>query len=77
MKKQIINNYLFTALILLFSSELLATAESDFKLGVESFKAGDNAAAASYFESAMKQGMDSVSLQYNLASSYYKLGRYE
>ena len=77
MKKQIINNYFFTALILLFSSELLATAESDFKLGVESFKAGDNAAAATYFESAMKQGMDSVSLQYNLASSYYKLGRYE
>ena len=44
---------------------------------MESFKAGDDAAAAAYFESAMKQGMDSVSLQYNLASSYYKLGRYE
>ena len=76
MKKHIINYYFFTALLLLFSSELLATAESDFKLGVESFIAGDNAAAAAYFESAMKQGMDSVSLQYNLASSYYKLGRY-
>ncbi len=77
MKKQIINNYLFAALILLFSSELLATAESDFKLGVESFIAGDNAAAVSYFESAKKQGMDSVSLQYNFAVSYYRLGRYE
>ncbi len=77
MKKQIIHRYFLTALIFLFSSELLATAESDYKLGVESFKAGDNAAAAAYFESAMKQGMDSVSLQYNLASSYYKLGRYE
>jgi tetratricopeptide (TPR) repeat protein len=76
-KKGQINNYFFTALILLFSSELLATAESDFKLGVESFITGDYAAAASYFESAMNQGMDSVSLQYNLASSYYKLGRYE
>ncbi len=76
MKKHIINHYFFTALLLLFSSELLATAESDFQRGVESFKAGDNAAAAAYFESAMKQGMDSVSLQYNLASSYYKLGRY-
>ena len=70
MKKQIINSYFLTALIFLFSSELMASAESDYKLGVESFKAGDNAAAAAYFESAMKQGMDSVSLQYNLASSY-------
>lgn len=77
MKKQIINSYFLTALIFLFSSELLATAESDYQLGVESFLAGDNAAAVAYFESAMKQGMDSVSLQYNLASSYYKLGRYE
>ena len=77
MKQQKFNYYLLTALIFLFSSELLATAESDYQLGVESFKAGDNAAAAAYFESAMKQGMDSVSLQYNLASSYYKLGRYE
>ena len=77
MKQQKFNYYLLTALIFLFSSELLATAESDYQLGVKSFKAGDNAAAAAYFESAMKQGMDSVSLQYNLASSYYKLGRYE
>lgn len=76
MKKQIINIYVLTALILLFSTELLATAESDYKLGVASYKAGDNVAAVVYFESAMKQGMDSIALQYNLASSYYKAGRY-
>jgi Tfp pilus assembly protein PilF len=76
-KKQIINKYFVTALILLFSSELLATAETDYQSGVESYKAGDNAAAVTYFESAMKQGMDSVALQYNLASSYYRVGRYE
>jgi len=77
MKKQIINNYVLTALILLFSTELLATAESDYDLGVESYKSGDDVAAVMYFESAMKQGMDSIALQYNLASSYYKVGRYD
>ena len=76
----VLNNYLvyfLTALIFLFSSELLASAESDYKLGMESYKAGDNAAAVKYFELAQKQGMDSIALQFNLGSSYYKVGRYE
>lgn len=77
MKKTRSYNYLLAGFVLLFSSELLATANSDYRLGVEAYKAGDNAAAALYFESAMRQGMDSTSLQYNLASSYYRLGRYE
>lgn len=77
MKAHIINRYVFAALIFIFSSELLATAASDYELGVASYKAGDNALAVTYFESALKQGMDSVSLKYNLASSYYKVGRYE
>ena len=77
MKKQIINNYFLAVLIFLFSPELLATAESDYKQGVESYKAGDNGIAVMYFESALKQGMDTVALQYNLASSYYRVGRYE
>ena len=77
MKKPIINKYFLSVLILLFSSQLLATAESDYKLGVESYTAGDNASAVAYFESALKQGMDSVALQYNLASSYYRVARYE
>jgi tetratricopeptide (TPR) repeat protein len=77
MTKKIFNNYFIATLIFLFSSELLATAESEFELGVESLKAGDNVAATTYFESAMKQGMDSVALQFYLASSYYKLGRYK
>ncbi len=71
------NKYLFAVLLLLCSSELMATAESDYELGVASYKAGDNGKAVMYFESAMKQGMDSVALQYNLASSYYRLGRYD
>ncbi|RKZ70385.1 MAG: hypothetical protein DRQ44_00765 [Gammaproteobacteria bacterium] len=76
----VLNSYLvyfLTALIFLFSSELLASAESDYKLGMESYRAGDNAAAVAYFESALKQGMDSIALQYNLGSSYYRVGRYE
>ena len=76
MKPHTINKYLFTALVFIFSSELLATAQSDYDLGLSSYKSGDNAAAVIYFESAMKQGMDSISLKYNLASSYYKVGRY-
>lgn len=72
-----VNKYLFVALLLLCSSELMATAGSDYELGVASYKAGDNGKAVMYFESAMKQGMDSVALQYNLASSYYRLGRYD
>lgn len=77
MKKYMVIKYFFTALIFLCSSELLATAESDYELGVVSYKAGDNGKAVMYFKSAMEQGMDSVALQYNLASSYYRLGRYE
>ena len=77
MKAQIINRYFFTALIFLFSSELLATAASDYEQGVTAYKAGDNASAVTYFESALKQGMDTISLKYNLASSYYKADRYK
>ena len=77
MKAQIINRYFFTALIFLFSSELFATAASDYEQGVAAYKAGDNASAVTYFESALKQGMDTISLKYNLASSYYKAGRYK
>lgn len=77
MKAHIIYRYVFTALICIFSSGLHATAATDYELGVASYKAGDNASAVTYFESAMKQGMDSVALKYNLASSYYKVGKYE
>jgi len=76
MKLHTINKYFFMALVFMFSSELLATAQSDYDLGLSSYKSDDNAAAVIYFESAMQQGMDSVSLKYNLASSYYKVGRY-
>lgn len=63
--------------LLLPAPDLYASAESDYDLGLKAYKAGNNVAAAAYFESAMDQGMDSVSLVYNLASSYYKVGRLE
>ncbi len=75
--KHVINTILLTVLFLLFSSDILASAESDYDLGVTAYKAGDNGIAVMYFEYAQKQGMDTVALQYNLASSYYRVGRYE
>lgn len=77
MKIQVLIGYFLTAIIMLFSSDLLATAQSDYEQGVKSYKEGDNLAAVTHFESARKQGMVSISLHFNLASSYYRLGRYE
>lgn len=76
-QKQLINLIMLTVLLLLVTSDIYASAESDYEQGVEAYKAGDNGMAVMYFESARKQGMDSVALQYNLASSYYRVGRYE
>ena len=70
-------NFALIVTTLLFTNEILATTQFDYDLGLESYKAGDNVTAVRYFESAYKQGMKSVSLQFNLASGYYKLGRYK
>ncbi|MGD2118456.1 MAG: tetratricopeptide repeat protein [Chromatiales bacterium] len=77
MHKPLLYKHVFAALVFLSSSMIYASAETDFEQGVKAFKAGDNSAAVDYFESAIRQGMDSVALHYNLASSYYKLGKYE
>lgn len=68
--------YLFSVLILLFTPNVIASAETDFNRGVEFFNSGDYSSAITQFESAKKQGIHSISLFYNLASSYYKLGDY-
>jgi hypothetical protein len=65
------------ASLLMISLNLHASPETEFELGTRAFKSGDNESAITYFESAMNQGMNTVSLHYNLASSYYKVGRYE
>ena len=81
MKKNDYMVYLLGVLLLFVSaisaSRVYASAESDYELGLQAYKTGSYTDAASYFESAMEQGMESLSLSYNLASSYYKLGRLE
>jgi len=77
MKHSPIFKALLTTFIIFCAADLMASAETDFELGVDAFKSGDNESAVIYFEFAMQQGMDSVALRYNLASSYYKVGRYE
>jgi len=77
MNTKVFINYLLMAFILVATSKVMATAQSDYDLAVELYKSDDSVSAARYFESAQQQGMDSISLKYNLASSYYKIGRYE
>jgi len=75
MREKTLKKIVLICIMLLASSELFASAESDYQSGVEAYKSGDNASAITYFESAQAQGMDSVALKYNLASSYYKAGQ--
>lgn len=67
----------FSALLLaLISSNVYASAQTDFERGVAFFKQGKYSQAIEQFESAQNQGLDTVSLYYNLASSHFKLGNY-
>ena len=65
-----------TTLCILFVTKAYASAETDFNKGHELFKAGKYSLAAEKFESARKQGMKTVALYYNLASTYFKLEEY-
>ena len=76
MKKQKNTSYFMILTLFLFSSSAMASPETDFKQGFNSFQAEDYSAAIRLFESAKKQGMKSVALYYNLASSYYKMADY-
>jgi tetratricopeptide (TPR) repeat protein len=69
-------HYLLATVLLLLSSALHASAGSEYQLGLEAYKTGNIDAAVRHFESARDQGLNSVTLQYNLASSYYRAGRY-
>ena len=64
-------------LMLIFSSAVIAVAETYFNKGNELFKQGDYTSAVVQFKQAEKQGMKTVALHYNLASSYYKLEDYD
>jgi hypothetical protein len=68
--------FFITLLLSLIYSKSFASTQTDFKQGIEFFKQQEYAQAVDKFESAKKQGLDTVSLYYNLASSYFKLGNY-
>jgi len=70
---------LFIMLIALtsFSSSLLAASSDAFKLGAKAFNKGEYATAVESFKKAEAQGLKSPALYYNLAGSYYKLGKYD
>lgn len=53
-----------------------ASAQTDFEQGILFFKQQQYTQAVEKFKSAQRQGLDTVSLHYNLGSSYYKLGDY-
>ena len=64
-------------LLLLYPGLALATAEQDYREGVEFFKKGDYRSAIARFEAAEQNGMETAALFYNLGSAYYKIGDYE
>ena len=68
---------LLVAFGLFFSSMVMSAAVDEFEKGMQLFRAGNYAAAVKYFEAAKKQGLNKVSLYYNLGSGYYKLGYYD
>lgn len=69
-------SFFYTLLFLLFSANALASAETDFAQGISLFKNEKYSLAVEKFESAKNQGLKSIALNYNLASSYFKLEKY-
>ncbi|MDH5445894.1 MAG: tetratricopeptide repeat protein [Gammaproteobacteria bacterium] len=53
-----------------------ASGENDFQAGLEAFKIKQYKIAIRLFNTAHRQGMRTASLNYNLAVSYFKLGKY-
>lgn len=62
---------------LAWHNNALADVSMLFNQGADFFEQGDYQKAASRFEQARQQGLKSPALLYNLASSYYKLKRYD
>lgn len=74
--KATIHVFFIALLLVLTPAKAHASAQTDFEQGVMFFKQGKYSQAIEQFEAAQKQGLDTVSLAYNLASSYFKLGNY-
>jgi len=56
---------------------VLADSQQAFKDGVEAFRKEQYEQAATAFERAWREGLETTALYYNLGASYYKLGRYD
>jgi tetratricopeptide (TPR) repeat protein len=61
---------------MLHSAVALASAEEDYRAGVEHFKQSDYHAAITSFKAAEQKGMESAALFYNLGSAFYKIEQY-
>ena len=61
----------------LLCSAAVAHADMDFDQGVNAFKQQDYQQAVKSFLQSRQQGNQSSILAYNLAVSYYKLGKYD
>lgn len=69
--------FLAAALVAVGPTLAQAAGKSEFDAGVQAARQGDYRQALDYFMQAMKNGMDTAALQYNLAVSFYKTGRME
>lgn len=66
-----------TLCAVLFMAALpLAAAETAFDQGLNAFRQQDYRRAVEWFQRSRSEGVDSASLDFNLASSYYKLEQY-
>ncbi len=68
--------YLITLSYILAPSHVYASAQTDFDQGVTFFKEEKYNLAVEKFTSALNQGLKTVSLYYNLASTHFKLQQY-
>ncbi len=67
------------AVLFVFFLPFIATthaADDPVAAGKQAFGAGDYLAALAAFETALREGQNSASLQFNLGVTYYKLGRH-
>lgn len=62
--------------LLFMAAPPLAAAETAFEQGLNAFRQQDYRLAVEWFQRSRSEGVDSASLDFNLASSYYKLERY-
>lgn len=67
---------ILTLFLLSVCNQPLMAKESRFEQGLKDFMEGNYQSASQHFEKARKAGINTVSLNYNLGVSYYKLEQY-